>query len=126
MIVSEGGGATAWVRDAVAGHTGRVPAVAVGRAGDREVIVSGGNDQTVRIWDAVTGQPAGPPLIGHTSWVLAVAVGRAGDREVIVSGGYDQTVRIWDAVTGQPASPPLTGHTGAVAQWRWAGPETAK
>ena len=60
--------------------------MAVGRAGDRDVIVSGGDDGTVRVWDAVTGQPAGPPLTGHTGAVFAVAVGRAGDRDVIVSG----------------------------------------
>ena len=76
-------------------------AVAVGRAGDRDVIVSGGDDGTVRVWDAVTGQPAVPPLTGHTGGVYAVAVGRAGDRDVIVSGGHDGTVRVWDAVTGR-------------------------
>ena len=86
------------------GHTGAVCAVAVGRAGDRDVIVSGGGDGTVRVWDAVTGQPAGPPLTGHTGSVCAVAVGRAGDRDVIVSGGDDGTVRVWDAATGQPVA----------------------
>ena len=68
----------------------------------------------MRVWDAVTGQPAGQPLTGHTGEVTAVAVGRAGDRDVIVSGGRDGTVRVWDAVTGQPAGQPLTGHTGGV------------
>ena len=37
------------------GHAGAVAAVAVGRAGGRDVIVSGGQDGTVRVWDAVTG-----------------------------------------------------------------------
>ena len=96
------------------GHTGEVYAVAVGRAGDRDVIVSGSQDGTVRVWDAATGQPAGQPLTGHTGAVVAVAVGRAGDRDVIVSGSDDGTVRVWDAATGQPAGQPLTGHTGAV------------
>ena len=76
--------------------------MAAGRAGDREVIVSAGYDGTVRVWDAVTGQPASP-LTGHGS-VYAVAAGRAGDREVIVSAGDDGTVRVWDAVTGQPVA----------------------
>ena len=87
------------------GHTSTVTAVAVGRAGDRDVIVSGDEDGTVRVWDAVTGQPVVPPLTGHTDPVAAVAVGRAGDRDVIVSGDLDGTVRVWDAVTGQPARP---------------------
>jgi WD40 repeat protein len=72
------------------------------RAGDREVIVSGGWDSTVQVWDAATGQPVGQPLTGHTRTVHAVAIGRAGGREVIVSGSRDSTVRVWDAVSGQP------------------------
>ena len=78
------------------GHADIVAAVAVGRAGDRDVIVSASHDGTVRVWDAATGQPRGRPLTGHTGMVAAVAVGRAGDRDVIVSGGQDQTVRVWD------------------------------
>lgn len=33
------------------GHSGSVMAVAVGRLNGRDVIVSGSNDQTVRMWD---------------------------------------------------------------------------
>ena len=69
----------------------------------------------MRVWDAASGQPVGPPLTGHAGAVRAVAVGRAGDRDVIVSGGYDGTVRVWDAASGQPVGPPLTGHAGRVA-----------
>ena len=32
-------------------------AVAVGRAGGRDVIVSGGPDATVRVWERLTGRP---------------------------------------------------------------------
>jgi WD40 repeat protein len=96
------------------GHTGEVHGVATGRVGDRDVIVSGSADRTVRIWDAVTAQPIGNPLVGHTDSVEAVAVGRVGDRDVIVSGSADRTVRIWDAVTAHPIGKPLTGHTEVV------------
>jgi WD40 repeat protein len=96
------------------GHTDPVWAVAVGRAGGRDIIVSGGDDRTVRIWDAVTGQSIGEPLTGHPRTVYAVAAGQAGGRDIIVSGSSDDTVRIWDAVTGQPVGEPLTGHTGTV------------
>src|SRR5258705_107003 len=98
------------------GHTGSVRSVAIGRVGDRDGIVSGGDDDTRRIWDPHTAQPAGAPLTGHTGSVLSVAIGRVGDRDVIVSGGgNDRTVRIWDPHTGQPVGAPLTGHTGRVS-----------
>jgi WD40 repeat protein len=94
----------------LADNTGRpVWAVAVGWVGERQVIVSGGTDGTVRIWDADTGQPI-HELTGHTSAVTAVALGRVGSREMIVSGSDDGTVRIWDASVGQQIHE-LTGHT---------------
>lgn len=61
------------------GHTGGVLAVAIGRLGQRDVIVSAGNDETVRVWSE-TGQPVGAPLTGHVSEVTAVAIGRLGQR----------------------------------------------
>ena len=74
-------------------------------------IVSGGDDNTVRLWDAATGQPVGQPLTGHTDAVYSVAFSPDGTR--IVSGSDDGTVRLWDAATGQPVGQPLTGHTGS-------------
>ena len=61
------------------------------------------------IWDAVTGNPVGAPLVSYDSWVRAVAIGRAGNRDIIVSGSNDKTVRIWDAVNGQPGRRPAGG-----------------
>ena len=92
------------------GHGDFVSAVAIGRAGDRDIIVSGSGDKTVRVWDAVTGAPAGAPLAGHGDWVRAVAIGRASDRDIIVSGSDDKTVRVWDAVTRAPTGAPLADH----------------
>jgi WD40 repeat protein len=96
------------------GHKDSVNAVAIGRAGDREIIVSGSADATVRIWDAVTGDPVGALLRGHDGPVRGVAIGPAGDREIIVSGSADGTVRIWDAVTGSPLGLLLASHDGEV------------
>ena len=97
------------------GHEGPVLTVAIGRAGDRDVIVSGSVDGTVQVWDAITGDLVFHPLRGHNGSVSTVAVGRAGDRDVIVSGSKDGTVRVWDAVTGTAVVPPLPGHEGPVS-----------
>jgi WD40 repeat protein len=74
--------------------------VALGRVGDRDVIVSADYDGGVLIWDAATGAPIGNPLTSHTGSVAAVALGRIDDRDVIVSAGRDGTVLICDPATG--------------------------
>jgi WD40 repeat protein/serine/threonine protein kinase len=91
------------------GHTNAVTSVAVSRDGRR--IVSGSQDQTVRVWDAATGQETLTHR-WHTSGVTCVAVSR--DGRGLVSGGNDQTVRVWDAATGQEALT-LNGHANGVA-----------
>jgi WD40 repeat protein len=100
-----------YVHQSLAGHLDWVNAVAVGRAAGREVIVSGADDFTVRLWDATNGDPIGDPLVGHKGIVNAVAIGRAADRDLIVSGSHDGTIRLWDAATGEPIGNPLTGHS---------------
>jgi WD40 repeat protein len=99
---------------AVMGHTDWVNAVAVGEVEGRAVIVSGGNDATVRVWDAGSGAQVGDPYKGHTDWVTSVAVCRVDGGTVIVSGSNDATVRVWDPVTGTPIGDPYIGHTGPV------------
>ncbi|CCA76475.1 hypothetical protein PIIN_10468, partial [Serendipita indica DSM 11827] len=66
---------------------------------DGSQIVSGSDDNTIRLWDAATGQAVGEPLRGHEGWVLAVAFSPDGSQ--IVSGSYDKTIRLWDVATGQ-------------------------
>ncbi len=67
---------------------------------DGKRIVSGSYDQTLKIWDAQTGQEV-LTLKGHTTYVSSVAFSPDGKR--IVSASYDQTLKIWDAQTGQKA-----------------------
>ena len=106
-------------------HDGGVSAVAVGERHGRPVIVSGGGDGTVRVWDLDSGEPVLGPLTGHDGGVTAVAVGERQGRPVIVSGGGDGTVRVWDLDSGEPVLGPLTGHDGGVSRGggrRAAGP----
>jgi WD40 repeat protein len=113
-----------YVYQSFAGHGDWVNAVAVGRVADRDVIISGADDFTVRIWDATNGDPIGSPLVGHKGIVNSVALGRVAGRDVIVSGSHDQTVRMWNADTGEPIGAPLIGHTdwiNAVAIGRTGG-----
>lgn len=87
----------------VPAHPGSVNSVAFSSAGTR--IVSGGTDNTVRVWRAEATphtviEPIGGPLIGHHGSVESVAFNEGTTR--IVSGSRDGSIRVWDAVTGVP------------------------
>jgi WD40 repeat protein len=96
------------------GPTWSVMAVAFGEVDGQPVIISGNHDQTVRMWDARTGQARGEPLTGHTDSVHSVAVGVVDGRPVIVSSDANRIVRVWDARTGQRRDVLLTGHTYSI------------
>src|SRR5579863_1262864 len=76
-------------------HSGRVLTVAW--SPNSKLIASGGYDQTVQVWDAISGSRV---FIyqGHSAWVKAVVWSPDGRR--IASGGADGTVQVWDALTG--------------------------
>jgi len=99
------------------GHRGAVSAVAAGALPDgTPVIISGSDDQTVRVWRLADGTPAGEPLRGHDGEVNAVAAGTLPDgTPVIISGSDDRTVRVWRLADGTPVGEPLRGHDGTVS-----------
>ncbi|RYP36152.1 hypothetical protein DL767_003484 [Monosporascus sp. MG133] len=70
---------------------------------DGKVLVSAGNEKTIRLWDGRTGT-ALQTLEGHGSFITF-----SPDGKVLVSGGYDKTVRLWDGHTGT-ALQTLKGH----------------
>lgn len=80
---------------------------------DGRLIVSGGDDKTLRLWNAKTGQNIGQPLKGHEGWISSVSFSPDGER--IVSGSWDHTLRLWDTNTGQTIGPPLKGHDKEVS-----------
>ena len=89
---------------------------------DGHRLATGGSDDTVRLWNADTGQPRGQPFIGHTGWVISVAFSTDGHR--LASAGDNGTVRLWPA----DASPEMlcTKLTANMShqQWRdWVSPD---
>jgi WD40 repeat protein len=72
--------------------------------------VSGSDDNTVRIWDPVTGALT-QTLEGHLGSVNSVSF--SPDGRLLASGSEDNTVRLWDPATGALART-LEGHSGSV------------
>jgi WD40 repeat protein len=91
-----------------------IQSVAVGERDGVPVVVSGGSEHTLRLWDLTTGKQIGQPWSGHTDSVTSVAVGAIDGAPAAVSGGYDLTIRVWNLTTGKQIGEPLTGHTDAV------------
>lgn len=79
-------------------------------------MVTGGGDNTARIWDCETGTPY-KTLKGHSSWVLVVSW--APDDSMIATGSMDNTVRLWDPKTGEAVGNPMKGHTKWVNSLAW-------
>ena len=93
----------------LAAHVGGVAALVV--ASDGSWLATGGQDGTVRIWDAATGQER-TALAGHAHQVSVMAI--APDGSWLATGAQDGTVRIWDAATGQERAA-LAGHAHQVS-----------
>ena len=73
----------------------------------------GESDSTIRLWDAVTGAPAGS-LEGHRGWVSRLVF--APDGQTLYSGSSDQTIRVWDVAQKEEIETDrLRGHTGGLA-----------
>jgi WD40 repeat protein/serine/threonine protein kinase len=82
-------------------HDGWVWAAAISH--DGRSVVTGGSDNTARLWDVATGRPRGEPL-RHDYPVWSVAFS-PDDRTVLTGGGDDDHhvggVRLWDAESGK-------------------------
>ena len=82
-------------RAVLEGHSQGVSSLAVSVDGRR--VVSGSNDDTLRIWDTETGVCL-HVLNGHQGTIFSIFLTADGRR--IVSGSEDGSIRIWDTETG--------------------------
>lgn len=77
---------------------------------DSKFLISGGWDNTIRLWEAETGKEI-RRLVGHDAEVSSVAL--SNDGKTLLSGSEDKTVRVWELETGKELRR-LTGHQGEV------------
>ncbi|KPP80228.1 F-box/WD repeat-containing protein 7-like [Scleropages formosus] len=71
-------------------------------------IVSGSDDNTLKVWSAITGKCL-RTLVGHTGGVWSSQM----RDNVVISGSTDRTLKVWNAETGECIHT-LYGHTSTV------------
>ena len=71
------------------------------------MILTGGDNATVRLWSLATGSPLGAPC-QHRAPISRVAL--SPDGKTAVTGCYDGRVFRWDATSGHSLGPPLSRH----------------
>ena len=91
------------------GHINYISSISLDSYGSH--LVSGSLDNTIRVWDIVSGQCL-KILNGHRKCVSSIVLNA--DSSQIVSGSYDRTIRIWDFSSGECLRT-LQGHEDSVS-----------
>ena len=97
-------GALLWRKE----HKDRANSVAF--SSDGKMLASGSTDNTIRLWDAATGQIKNI-LTDHRDDVNSVVF--TPDGSTLMSGSRDKTIRVWDVATGLQKQV-LTGHGASI------------
>jgi WD40 repeat protein len=90
------------------GHIGSVTAIAF--SPDGQILASGGEDRSIRLWDTQTGVCL-QTLPGHAWQVSSLAFMAGG--AVLLSGSWDKTVKFWQIDTGKEFDV-LAGHIDSI------------
>jgi WD40 repeat protein len=90
------------------GHSNSVNSVAI--SPDGQILVSGSDDKTIKIWQLSTGEEL-RILTGHSESVNSVAI--SPDGQTLLSGSRDNTIKIWRLSTGEELRT-LTVHSDSV------------
>ncbi|MGW4470886.1 hypothetical protein ACWENQ_14540 [Nonomuraea sp. NPDC004354] len=90
---------------AMYGHSNRAVSPAVGSVNGKPVIVTGGHDDLLRVWDLATRKLIGEPIPAGQGGVNHVELHHWEGKDIaVVSGG---TLRAWDLGTRRPLTPPI-------------------
>ena len=83
---------------------------------DGKVLISGGDDDTIRAWDMETGELRFPPIphSGHVTASTSFALAYSPDGSIFASGSSDAGVYLWDSQTGK-AIHTFVGHVFSVS-----------
>jgi hypothetical protein len=87
------------------GHSSAITSVAI--SPDGQQVLTGGSDETARLWEAASGKEL-RRFLGHTGWVKSVAF--SPDGQQVLTGSWDKTARLWEAASGKELRRFL-GHT---------------
>jgi COMPASS component SWD3 len=97
------------------GHSSSINAVKISPNG--QIIASGSEDNTIKIWDLNSGVCLAT-LEGHEAGVRAIAI--SPDGQLLISGSADHTIKLWQLpiVENEPICPDpiytLTGHSDEI------------
>lgn len=78
---------------------------------NRKMLISGGRDGKIKLWDLETGELLNI-LAGHTSSVESIAI--SSDSQLLASSSSDTTIKLWNLNTGKLLHT-FTGHSGVVS-----------
>lgn len=94
----------------VEAHDDDINAVCFADSASSNVLVSGSDDFSIKVWDrrSMRGRTPSGVLVGHTEGITFVAP--KGDGRYVVSNGKDQTAKLWDLRKMYSAEVRLTLH----------------